>query len=282
MSEPASSSVPSAPRADGMRIVVPPPLPLRGPLLAFGLDALLALVMMFALMMACYFGWALWRGVRLAMQHDGALAPDALAAQLGAPGALVLIVMTLISMGCTSLLLYVWRRRATPAERAHSFAAARRFRTWAWVLAAGVATFLLSSLLTWCGRRLGLEPNPSNLALIEAGFAQYPVFLSLFVVVLAPLYEEVLFRRVLFGRLWAAGWPVLGVALSSAVFALMHEIPGLTGNPPLTTVFLLAVYVAMGAVFAVVYRHTGTLWAPIGAHMLNNALALGMLQASGG
>ena len=44
----------------------------------------------------------------------------------------------------------------------------------------------------------------------------------LFAVVLAPLYEELLFRRVLFGRLWHAGWPVLGIALSSVIFALVH------------------------------------------------------------
>lgn len=281
MSEPSPLPAPSASPADGVRVTVPP-LPLRGPLLAFALDALLALVAMFALMMACYFGWALWRGVRLAMRNGGALAPDALATQLGAPGAMELIAMTLISMGGASLLLYFWRRRATADERRRSHAAAARPASWAWMLAAGIATFALSTLLTWCGRQWGLEPNPSNLELLKAGFASHPVFLGLFAVVLAPLYEELLFRRVLFGRLWAAGWPVLGVALSSMVFALAHEMPGMTGNPPSTTLFLLAVYTAMGAVFALVYRRTGTLWAPIVAHMLNNALALGVMQAVSG
>lgn len=262
--------------------IAPPAQPLRGPLLAFALDAALALVLMFSTMMACYFGWAVWRGVQLAARHGGTVDTDVLTAQLGTPGAVVLITMTLISMGGTALVLYFWRRRASIIERAQSSAAARRARTWAWAAAAGVATFLLSSLLTWCGRALGLEPNPSNLELIKAGFAQYPVFLSLFAVALAPMYEELLFRRVLFGRLWAAGWPTLGLVLSSAVFALAHEMPGLTGNPPLTTLFLLAVYAGMGAVFAGVYRMTGTLWAPIGAHMVNNALALAVLQVYGG
>ena len=37
---------------------------------------------------------------------------------------------------------------------------------------------------------------------------------------------------------------------------------------------LLAVYAFMGGVFAWLYWRTGTLWAPIAAHALNNALAL--------
>lgn len=269
-----SESIPAASR--------PLPAPVRGPLLAFALDVALAFALMVVTMVAAFFVWGVARGLQLAAAQPAGAAAQAVQQQIGTPPAVVLIAMTLLSMGGTALLLYAWRRPASAAERAQSHALARRSRTWAWAGAAGVATFLASSLLTWGARGIGLEPNPSNLELIKAGFAQHPVFLGLFAVVLAPLYEELLFRRVLFGRLWQAGRPWLGLALSSLVFALAHEMPGLAGNPPLTTLFLLTVYAVMGAVFAGVYRATGTLWAPIGAHVLNNALALAVMQLNGG
>lgn len=255
--------------------------PLRAVLPAFALDVVLAITLSFTTMMLGVFAWSAWRGVQLA-QRGGALDVQQMQAQIGTPPVLFLIVLTLVSTGGAALVLYFWRRRATPIERSVSRAATRRFRTWWLVLLAGVATFLLSTLLTALGRALGLDLTPSNLELIEAGFAQYPVFLALFAVVLAPLYEELLFRRVLFGRLWQAGWPLLGLLLSSVIFALVHEMPGLNGKPAASTLFLVAVYAGMGAVFAAVYRTTGTLWAPIGAHILNNALALAVLQVYGG
>src|SRR3546814_11847488 len=79
---------------------------------------------------------------------------------------------------------------------------------------------------------------PTNQPLIEAMGARNPALLLLVVALLAPAYEELLFRRVLFGRLWAAGRPLLGIVLSSAEFACTHELPGtgrhglLVGAPP--------------------------------------------------
>ena len=259
-----------------------PALPLRGVLPAFALDVALAVALSFSTLLLGLFGWAAWQGVRLAQAHGGALDAPTLQAGMGAPPVLFLILATLVSTGGTALVLYAWRRRATAAERRESHARAQRARTWAWALGAGAATFLLSSLMSALGRALGLDLEPSNLDVIKAGFARYPVFLALFAVVLAPLYEELLFRRVLFGRLWQAGWPVLGLLLSSLVFALVHEMPGLNGKPLSSTLFLVLVYAGMGAMFAGVYRITRTLWAPIAAHILNNALALAVLQAYGG
>lgn len=257
-------------------------LPLRSVLPAFALDVALAITLSFSTLMLGLFGWAAWRGVQLAQQHGGAPDAQVLQAQLGTPPILFLIVMTLVSTGGTALVLYLWRRRATPAERRESIARSGLPRTWGWALAAGLATFLFSSLMSAGGRALGLDLEPSNLDMIRDGFARFPVFLALFAVVLAPLYEELLFRRVLFGRLWQAGWPVLGLVLSSVVFALVHELPGLNGKPLGSTLFLILVYAGMGGIFAWVYRRTGTLWAPIAAHILNNAIALAVLQVYGG
>lgn len=258
-----------------------PPLPLRSVLPAFGLDLGIAIALSVSTMMAGLVGWAAWRGIQLAQAAEGAPDAAALQSQLGTPPVMFLIVMTLLSTGGTALVLYLWRRRATPAERRGSAERLRRPGTWLWAAGAGLATFLFSSLMSAGARSLGLDLQASNLDLIREGWVRFPVFLALFAVVLAPLYEELLFRRVLFGRLWHAGWPVLGMALSSLVFALVHEMPGLNGKPAGSTVFLVLVYAGMGAIFAWVYRRTGTLGAPIAAHILNNAIALAVLQVYG-
>jgi membrane protease YdiL (CAAX protease family) len=262
-------------------VTFPLPLPLRSVLPAFGLDIGVAIALSVSTMMAGLLGWAAWRGIQLAQAVEGAPDAAALQSQLGTPPVLFLIVMTLLSTGGTALVLYLWRRRATPAERRASAERLRRPGTWLWAAGAGLATFLFSSLMSAGARALGLDLQASNLDLIREGLARFPVFLALFAVVLAPLYEELLFRRVLFGRLWHTGWPGLGMALSSLVFALVHEMPGLNGKPAGSTVFLILVYAGMGAIFAWVYRRTGTLGAPIAAHILNNAIALAVLQVYG-
>lgn len=242
----------------------------------------IAVGVMLGLSVACGIAWAIFNGVQLVLQ--GGAAPDkaALMRSIAAPGAIAMIWMTLVSTGGAALLVYFWRRRASSAERALSFHASRKTSTWGWVLATAATTFLLSTAITSLAQFLGVKPEPTNLAIIEAAFLTNPVFLTLFGVLIAPAYEELLFRRVLFGRLWAAGRPWLGVALSSAAFALMHELPGATGNSWQATVVLWLTYGFMGAAFALVYWRTRTLWASIAAHSLNNAVALVVVKLYGG
>lgn len=264
----------------------PIPAPAAGvarPLLHFFADWFLAMFAMIAMMVSTGFVWAMLRGIRIGMREGFAgMDASALMQAVGKPSAVATIAMVLVSTGGTALLLYFWRRPATAAERAYSRQAAMSRSTWANVALVGIGVFLFSTLVTRLGQSLGVTPNPSNLVLIKDVFATHPVFLILFAVVLAPAYEELLFRRVLFGRLWAAGWPWLGAALSSLAFALAHELPGANGNEPLATLLLWTIYAGMGMVFAWLYRRTGTLWAPIGAHMLNNALALSVFGLAGG
>lgn len=256
-----------------------PPARLRSALAGFGIDTALALVITFALMMGAGVVWGILRAIQLAA--GGAEEAEILAG-LAQPGALAQILIALFSMGNTALLLYFWRRPATALERRHSWQALRRAGTWGAVVGVALLTFLSSTAAAWLGERLGVPPNPSNLAPIRELTSSTPVFTMAFAVLLAPLYEELLFRRVLFGGLWRAGYPILGMLLSGLVFALAHEAPGLNGNGLAPTLLLLAVYTGMGVAFAWVYRRTGTLWAPIAAHALNNALALGALQLAGG
>jgi membrane protease YdiL (CAAX protease family) len=256
---------------------LPPRLPAQpgGRLLAAaGLDVLLALLVLIAISLGSGAVWTVWRGFQLRAQ--GVTDAPAILAGLGEPGALAQMLMAISSMAGAALLLYFWRRPAGPGERARSWQAACRPSSWGRSLLAGGAVFIFSSAAGWLMQLLGSDPVPTNMSMIEEAAKRWPLFLVLFAVVLAPAYEELLFRRVLFGRFLAAGRPWLGIVANSLVFALMHEVPGLSPNPWPAMLQLLLVYAAMGAAFSWVYWRTGTLWASVAAHAINNAIALGV------
>lgn len=93
----------------------------------------------------------------------------------------------------------------------------------------------------------------------------------LLIVLIAPFAEEICFRGMLFGGLrtrlpfWAAA---LGAGL---FFGLLHYSTGPSAVPSL---------VVLGMIFALVYERTGSLWPAIIMHVMNNAFALAVLNAT--
>jgi uncharacterized protein len=88
------------------------------------------------------------------------------------------------------------------------------------------------------------------------------------VVALAPVAEELFFRGFFFGGLrsrWSL-WP--SALLSGAIFGLVHAPTGPTAAIPLA---------GLGVGLAWLYNKTGSLWPCILAHLLNNALAIGVV-----
>lgn len=259
-----------------------PPLP--PVLLGFFIDVLIAVGLLLSLSVAGFAIWGAIRGIGYVQTAKAqGLTPSAaeVMAAIGQPGVMVQLLTALVSTATPAVLLYFWRRRATPVEQAASRAAARRASTWGWTALIAAAVFVLSNLVSVAASALGIKPVPTNLPLMEEAIQQWPLTLTLFAVVIAPAYEELLFRRVLFGRLLAAGRPWLGIVLSGALFALVHEVPGISGNGPAAIAQLWLVYGSMGAAFAWLYWRTGTLWAPIAAHGINNATALAALYFFG-
>jgi len=261
---------------------VPAPLPTpdRAPLLNFFLDALIALVILLVVSIGAGVAWGILRGIQVvaAARSQGIeLSPAQITQQLGQPGALAQLLMALVSTASAALVVYFWRRRAMRVERQASWGALRRPVTWGLAVLVAIGVFGFSTATGMLAERLHIQPTPTNLSLMNDLLQQWPWSAVLFAVVLAPAYEELLFRRVLFGRLLAAGRPVLGIVLSSLAFALLHEIPGLSGNGVLAICQLWLVYGTMGAAFAWLYWRTGSLWASIIAHGLNNAIALAAL-----
>ncbi|WP_228620288.1 type II CAAX endopeptidase family protein [Exiguobacterium sp.] len=86
--------------------------------------------------------------------------------------------------------------------------------------------------------------------------------MTLSVVLLGPIIEEILFRHILFGNLSARFGFWIAFAVSSVLFALIHD----------DNRFL--VYIAMSFAFTVAYAKTRRLIVPIAIHAFNNALVM--------
>lgn len=243
----------------------------RGLAAAFAIDLAVVLATAFAVMLVCGIVWA-------ATQDIGHASTGVSASHRAAvPGPLAQVVSTFAAMSAAAVALLLWRRRPSPEAWRRSLAAAQQPSTWGRALLAAAITSVLVVVIGLAASASGLHPDPSNDAIIRALVRQHPVLLCAFVAGLAPMYEEVLFRRGIYGRFAEAGHPRIGVAISAALFAFAHEIPGTGDGGVAAGLVLWSAYAVMGAVFAWVYRRTGTLWAAILAHALHNTLSLLML-----
>ncbi|MBF0129280.1 MAG: CPBP family intramembrane metalloprotease [Alphaproteobacteria bacterium] len=122
---------------------------------------------------------------------------------------------------------------------------------------------VLSLLIELALRRFDLERQ--DLTLLLGAMRGHPLSLAALIVLgclVIPLFEEVLFRGVLFAWLRRRWGRVLAVAVSSLAFALAH---GLSGT--LVPLFVL------GAFIALLYDLSGSLWPAVLAHGTNNGLA---------
>jgi membrane protease YdiL (CAAX protease family) len=249
-----------------------PSLPLRNDppaaraVRAFAVDVLLAVAITLAVIGAGPLAWGLGAG-------HGMQVPPPLAWQAFIGSA---------AIATAAIVLVLWRRRPHPEEFALSRAAARRGATWWRVAGAVVACTLIATGAGLLLDALGITARASNSAPIASLHANHPVATFLLAVVMAPLYEELLFRRVLCGRLVDAGLPRAAIIASAVLFATSHELPGMGDGPWLGSLVIWCAYVLIGTAFGALYVRTGTLAAPVAAHALHNAVAYAGLMASTG
>ena len=103
------------------------------------------------------------------------------------------------------------------------------------------------------------EPLPVELAGDGAVVALTALALGAWV----PFVEEVFFRGFLFAGLAARYGLYVGVAVSAALFALVH----------FSLATIIPIFVT-GVLFALVYHTTKSIWIPMAAHSAQNILAL--------
>ena len=125
-------------------------------------------------------------------------------------------------------------------------------------LAIGAAMILIVAGLEWAG------------GLAQFTFAPQPLLraaaLTFLLLLVAAINEEVMFRGYPFQRLVESITPVGAIAVTSALFGLLH-----LGNPHHTW-FSTANTMLVGIPLAVAYLRTRSLWMPIGIHFIWNFL----------
>lgn len=105
------------------------------------------------------------------------------------------------------------------------------------------------------------------------------LFMVLSIVVTAPLMEELIFRRILIGKVPPVKTAMFyfRVVLAVVAFAGAHVLTELTGDIGIKEVFAIATYLVLSAFITFVYVRTGSIWYSIAAHFINNSISVLMM-----
>lgn len=121
-----------------------------------------------------------------------------------------------------------------------------------------VSSFLISILLK--------QNVSTNEALVRASIKIAPAYMLFTCSIVAPIFEEMVFRRSLKGLI-RYRW--LFIFVSGFSFGLLHVIGNFTG--PLDFLYIIP-YGSMGCAFAYLYSKTNNITLPIIVHMLHNTI----------
>lgn len=108
----------------------------------------------------------------------------------------------------------------------------------------------------------GIDPASENTEVI-VDFTRSNILFILIPAIIAPILEEIIFRKILFGTFYKKMNFFLAALLSSLIFAVLH----------LDFTHLL-IYATMGFVFAFLYVQTKRIIVPIIVHMAINTIAV--------
>lgn len=110
-----------------------------------------------------------------------------------------------------------------------------------------------------------------NQELIETYIKKAPILMAISTSLLAPVYEELLFRlgfKKVFGR------NMFFVIISGTLFGLLHVFPLEEGISLTLGIIQSISYVSMGIFLAYVYKKYDNIYYSIGIHFLNNFISI--------
>ena len=132
-----------------------------------------------------------------------------------------------------------------------------------------VASIFVSSLI------YGIYPDFSNVnddnihQMTQDNFT----LMAVGTVLLAPITEEVLYRGLIFGKLYNRS-PVVAYLVSTAAFAALHVVGYIGLYEPKLLLLCLLQYLPAGLCLGWAYASTGTIWTPICVHIMVNLIAM--------
>jgi len=114
--------------------------------------------------------------------------------------------------------------------------------------------------------------TPDNQNVVEDFLKTSPIPMIISAVLIAPLKEEWLTRKLIIGSIFK-NHPVIGVISSSLCFGLLHMIAGFS-------FFGLLQYSLAGLLFGILYVRTKKIEVSIAAHFLNNFISICLFYSS--
>lgn len=130
-------------------------------------------------------------------------------------------------------------------------------------------SFFLSLLL----QLLPVQPENANNALIHSLLSEHKLVMTLCVVLISPVYEELLLRGAIFAPLCRRS-PLLAYLVSASAFALLHVIGFIGVQDALQLLLSFLQYLPAGVALGWMYQRTRSIYGPILLHMLINSAAV--------
>ena len=186
-----------------------------------------------------------------------------------------ILLTNLVCLQCSMVALVFLLLRKTKSHWRAAFGPIGRpaFQLWLSPALFGMAFVLPAFGLHYISQtvlaQLGHEPVVQE-AVQMVMATEHPVEVGLqvvSVVIMAPIAEELLFRGILYNTIKHTGYPLAGMIISAALFALVHGSLALT----------LPLFV-MGLALAWVYEKSGSIIAPMVMHATFNAINFSLLK----
>jgi membrane protease YdiL (CAAX protease family) len=133
----------------------------------------------------------------------------------------------------------------------------------AWGAGGGAAAALAALAYLLLARNTPLFDKARETVVVGAGDGLDPLWIGLMAVVAAPIFEEFIFRGLIYGGLRRTLGLTLSVLASAAIFALVHPPAG-----------VIPVF-GLGIAAALVYERKRMLIGPIAVHAVYNAAVFG-------
>ncbi|APX71071.1 CPBP family intramembrane metalloprotease [Companilactobacillus allii] len=173
-------------------------------------------------------------------------------------GSAYFLVITIAAVVATVVMIYL-TQKSTPNELEESTTFNNKLQ---WIIVGTIGALVIQLGLGLIDQHIfHASTDSANTMQLLALVRAYPYYF-LYVLICAPIMEEIIFRRVFFSNLikptniyWAA-------AISALFFAFMHQ----------DTRFLI--YVAMGLWFSFIYYKSKNIYVSAGSHLVMNTLVV--------
>ncbi len=118
----------------------------------------------------------------------------------------------------------------------------------------------------------GFDQSSENQLLLELAFEYHPVLIALATIIFAPIVEEMIFRKCMFGLF---NNKTIALIVSSLSFGVIHIISSFGQYSFLETVIISIPYIASGFILGFIYMKASyNIYYPIFVHLLSNAVAI--------